>query len=185
MAKNSYFEYVSLIFNDKKLTQNLNSTRSSSLGKQKLIQIRTSEKGKYIKKKMSYFRIKFEENIYKNQRYLKYSKQFINTTTIAFMIIYFFTIYGIKFASGLSSLLTYFLDFIFKLMFSDFVSFKEKLKGHFEFELKLTVCINSILILIQLLLTIRKFHSDLIKLHKGRMLFTFLFTKKTWTNWPE
>lgn len=118
---------------------------------------------------------------------MKYSKQFVNTFTIAFMIVYFFTIYGIKLAGSLSLVVSHLLQFVYKFLFNDFIDFRQSKSqsDNFELEFKLTVLMSSISIIIQLLLTIRKFHNDLINLHKGENFFSLLLFKYKGENFAK
>lgn len=126
----------------------------------------------------SFFLNLFEEYIYKPVPHIKYSKQFINTYTIAFMLVYFLTLYGIKIADQLSSLAAYFLKLLFKFLFNESVGdFKSVEEQNFADEFKTSIILTFVCVIVQLLLGIRKFHSDVIKLHAGENFFTLLLFK--------
>ena len=127
------------------------------------------DQSEYIqrKKQKSYFIDLFERHVYKNKRHLKYSKQFLNTITVALMIIYFFNLYIIKLSDTLCDLLARLINFLLKYLFSGLIqSFNIDQKHDFKTEFRIACIVTTFIILIQLFQTIRKFHDDLVKMHK-------------------
>ena len=107
---------------------------------------------------------------YRNVPYMKFSKQFINTYVVAFMIVYFFTLFGIRLNSLLNQLLVKSVELASQYIYG--VS-KLGLNSHNDFviEIRLTCFITSAAIIIQLLLSIKSFQEDLLKLHKAENVF--------------
>ena len=141
-----------------------------------------AEKSKFFRdnEKMSYFLNKFETIVYKNIPHLKYSKQFINTYTVGFMIIYFFTLYGIKISAAISHLIAKIYYLFFKFLLIDHSTYINIDKFNFRTEFRLTCIFTSMVIIAQLLFSIRKFRKNLIELKKGKngqSLFYFLIGK--------
>jgi hypothetical protein len=135
------------------------------------------QKSKIIEK-TSFFLHLFETYVYRVRPHMKYSKQFINTYTIAFMVVYFFTLYGFKLSDYLSESFSYFFKFIFKLAFHESINSFGVIDGNnFNYEFKITILLSSLGIIIQLLLSIRKFHNDLVKLHMGENFLSLLLFK--------
>ena len=132
----------------------------------------------HLIEKTSFFLHLCETYVYRVVPHMKYSKQFLNTYTVSFMIVYFFTLYGLKLADYLSDRIAYFLKFLLKLVFNQSIQdFRINEQNSFKSEFKVTVVLTSLGIIVQLLLGIRKFHNDLIKLNKGASFFTLLLFK--------
>jgi hypothetical protein len=55
--------------------------------------------------RISYVWSKFQKLIYKNVPFFRYSKQFINTFTVAFMVVYFFTLFGLRMSNVVGNVL--------------------------------------------------------------------------------
>jgi hypothetical protein len=129
--------------------------------------------------KTSFFLHLFETYVYRVIPHMKYSKQFINTYTISLMIVYFFTLYGIKLSDYLSDSLAHSVKFVFKFMFHETVSsFRAIEENNFNYEFKLSVVLSSLGILVQLFLSVRKFHNDLTRLHRGEHFLALLLFKR-------
>jgi hypothetical protein len=99
--------------------------------------------------------------IYKPKKFYRFSKQFINTYTVAFMIIYFFTvfllrmssIFGNKLVSSINSLYQYLI-----LSFNSDVSLLKTFENHNLFtEFMITCILTSGIIVTQLILSIKNF----------------------------
>lgn len=107
--------------------------------------------------------------LYRNVPYMKFSKQFINTYIVAFMIVYFFTLFGIRLNSLLNDLLVKSVELASQYIYG--VS-KLGVNSHdFKLEIRMTCFTTSVAILVQLFLSIKSFQEDLLKLHKAENVF--------------
>ena len=113
--------------------------------------------------------------IYKNRPYLKFSKQFINTYTVSFMIVFFFSIFGFKITNILNELLVECLKLIRQYIYGVNQGLSP-IRHDFNFELKFTFVLTSMITMLQLLFGIKSFQRDLIKLHKAEYVFGRLIT---------
>ena len=120
---------------------------------------------------------KVETHIYKPVPNLKYSKQFFNTYTVAFMIIYLFSIYGWKVSNVFSQMLVKLIYLLFKFILSDYKPFFKVENLEFRYEFRIACSITSFIAIMQLLLSIRKFRKNLVVLHKGETFFRSLLVK--------
>ena len=129
-------------------------------------------------KSTSYLLKLFEDHIYKHVPHMKYSKQFINTYTVAFMVVYFFTLYGLKVSDMLSRVIVKFLYLLFKFVLSDFKPFFSIDTLDFHTEFSMTCIATSAIVTGQLLLSIGKFRTNLLHLHMGEHLFSAILLKE-------
>jgi hypothetical protein len=93
--KNNNYKYIYNMLKKNKLKDSSRNPATRYLSGKKLIH-------------KSYLYNLFETIIYSfyiNVPYMKFSKQFVNTYTVAFMIVYFFTLFGIKASDLLNNLL--------------------------------------------------------------------------------
>lgn len=120
---------------------------------------------------------KVETHIYKPVPNLKYSKQFFNTYTVAFMIIYLFSIYGWKVSNVFSQMLVKLIYLLFKFILSNYKPFFKVENLEFRYEFRIACSITSFIAIMQLLLSIRKFRKNLVVLHKGETFFRSLLVK--------
>ncbi len=103
--------------------------------------------------------------------YFKFSKQLINTYTVAFMIVYFFTLFGIRLASLFNDLLAKLVDLASQYIYGVAQLLPNSATHNFLPEIRTTCALTSLLILIQLCLGIKSFQQDLLKLHKAENVF--------------
>ena len=105
------------------------------------------------------------ENMIQN---IKLSRHFVSLYSVAFMIIYFLTLIGIRFVSNFSSYLTEYLNITVKRIFKQTQPF---IKSDLIFEFLFTFLATFALISIQLSLNIINFRNDLKLLITGKTLF--------------
>jgi hypothetical protein len=110
--------------------------------------------------------------IYRNIPYMKYSKQFVNTYTVAFMVVYFFTLFGFRLSNLFGNTIVVTIELIYRFIFRGMIPSFNFNDHNFNLEFRFTIILTSFVITGQLLLSIRSFHNDLAKLHKGEKLIT-------------
>jgi hypothetical protein len=130
-----------------------------------------------IKASTSFMLNLFETYIYKPIPNLKYSKQFINTYTVAFMILYLFTIYGWKVSNVFSQMIIKLFYLMFKFILSEYRPFFKIENLEFRYEFRIACVCTSSIAIIQLLLSIRTFRRNLVALNKGEKFFSSLLIK--------
>ena len=110
----------------------------------------------------------FEKRIYKVKSNLKFSRNFVNTYAVAFMIIYFFTLFFFRFTSIFNDFLSKLLELSQQYIYgiSEYLKYEEH---NFHFELKLACVFTSLLLSIQMLLSIRTFQQSVIQHHRGQL----------------
>jgi hypothetical protein len=118
-----------------------------------------------------------EKYIYKPVPYMKFSKQFLNTFTVAFMVIYFFTLFGLRLTNIFGDCLVGTIEIVYKFIFRGLIPTLDLNEHNFNAEFRTTCLITSILIFFQLLSSVKTFHEDLIRLNKGEKFFTSLVLK--------
>jgi hypothetical protein len=129
-----------------------------------------------IKKRNSFWINFIEDYIYKVKPHLIFSRLFVNTYTVAFMIIYFFTLLSWRFSTILNDLLVKCLELSYQYIYG--ISEYFKYKNHsFIFEFKLTCICTSILLTIQMFLSIKNFQRNLILEHRANNEFTKIINK--------
>ena len=137
-----------------------------------------------LPKPNSYGRNLFEKYFYKNRPHFRFSKQFINTQIIAFILIYYITCIIIrksKFIINMSSnLLILFVNFIFKTNSNEETSsflinskaqlnlLIQSLFDHISSDIVIACCLTSGLYLIQLYLGIRNYQRNVLNAYKGK-----------------
>lgn len=109
--------------------------------------------------------------------YFRYSKQFINTYTVAFMIVYFFTLFGFRLSNLFGNILVGTFELIFKLIFRGILPPLDLETHNFNTEFRMACILTSVITSLQLFASIRKFHDDLLKLHRGEKFFSSLFLR--------
>jgi hypothetical protein len=103
---------------------------------------------------------------------MKYSKQFVNTYTVAFMVVYFFTLFGFRLSNLFGNTIVVTIELIYRFIFRGMIPSFNFNDHNFNLEFRFTIILTSFVITGQLLLSIRSFHNDLAKLHKGEKLIT-------------
>lgn len=132
---------------------------------------------KQVAKQVSWMWWFFETYVYKSVPYMKYSKQFINTYTVAFMVVYFFTLFGFRLSNIFGNTIVVTIELIYRFIFRGMIPTFNFDDHNFNAEFRMTCLFTSGVIAIQLLLSIRNFHYDLCKLHKGEKLIHKLAEK--------
>lgn len=122
--------------------------------------------------KESYIYDLIQRRIYRNIPYMKFSKQFINTYTVAFMVIYFFTLFGMRLSNIFGNALVGGIELIYRFFLGGLIPTLDANSHNFNTEFRVTCLLTSFLILIQLFSSIKTFHEDLLKLNKGEKFFT-------------
>lgn len=134
-------------------------------------------------KAISYVRYLFERYIYKNDEDFRYSKQFINTQIIAFILLYYITCIIIrksKLIVNLSSnILIFFINFIFKADSSSesssfIINSKAQLNmliksifDHISNDIVAACCLTSGIYILQLFTGIRSYKRNVLNSYKG------------------
>lgn len=106
--------------------------------------------------------------VYMYVPYMRYSKQFINTYAVAFMIIYFFTLFGMRLSNLFGKILVLAISSIYRFAFKGILPSLDWDKYDFMEQFRMACLTTSSLIWIQLALSIRQFHLDLKQLHTGQ-----------------
>ena len=134
-------------------------------------------KRKEPKPKQVSFIMNIVESIYKNIPYMKYSKQFVNTFTVAFMVVYFFTLFGFRISNLFGNAIVKTIELLYRLVFRGMIPTFNFDDHNFNAEFRFTCLLTSFIISVQLFLTIRNFHKDLLKLHRGDKEIGSLITR--------
>lgn len=113
-----------------------------------------------------------KRRIYHNMPYMKFSKQFINTYTVAFMVIYFFTLFGLRLSNIFGNALVGAIEVLYKFFLGGLIPTMDMEKHNFNAEFRFACLFTSLVILVQLFLSIKSFHNDLLRLNKGEKFFT-------------
>ena len=137
---------------------------------------------KYPSKIVQRYEISFiwgiiESKVYKNIHYFRYSKQFVNTYTVAFMIIYFFCLFGLQLSNVLGRKFVQSIESLYLLYLKSFSPFLNVREHNLTTEINICIILASIFMLIQLLLSVRNYRKDVIRLHKGEKFFRSLVLK--------
>lgn len=120
-----------------------------------------------------------QTHIYRNIPYMKFSKQFINTYTVAFMVVYFFTLFGLRLSNIFGNALVGGIEILYKFLLGGLIPTIDMDSHNFNAEFRITCILTSIIIFSQLLSSIKTFHEDLLRLNKGEKFFTsFVFRYK-------
>lgn len=154
---NHNFLYIKNLLHDTSL---INFNRKDSIGKRLTRRI-----------KVSYTWFLFEKYIYKNIPHLRFSKQFVNTYTVAFMIVYFLTLFCLKLSNLVSNFLIVNTELIYKILFREFLTPFEHEKHNFNTEFNMCCFITCFIIYYQLFKSIKSFQSDILRLHRGEDFF--------------
>lgn len=103
---------------------------------------------------------------------MKFSKQFINTYTVAFMVVYFFTLFGLRLSNIFGNALVGTIELIYKFIFRGLIPSIDLEAHNFNAEFRTTCLLTSFIVFFQLLSSIKTFHEDLLRLNKGEKFFT-------------
>lgn len=139
--------------------------------------VKNNKVKKEITKRVSYMWYFFNHYIYANVPYMKYSKQFVNTYTVAFMVIYFFTLFGFRLSNIFGSTVVVTIELIYRFIFRGMIPTFNFDDHNFNAEFRMTCLVTSGVVACQMLLSIRTFHNDLIKLHRGDKIIQALTSK--------
>lgn len=128
--------------------------------------------------KESYIYNFFQRRVYRSIPYMKFSKQFINTYTVAFMVIYFFTLFGLRLSNIFGNALVGGIEILYKFFLGGLIpsmagGAADMAESHnFNVEFRTTCILTSLIVLAQLFSSIKTFHADLLRLNKGEKFFT-------------
>ena len=149
----------------------------------RLRRVRSNVHYKYIEHVVTWLddeRCCFFNRLYKYVPHMKYSKHYLNTYTVAFMIVYVFTLFSIRLSRNLGHKLDRIVNFLYELLFESKISaakssfssalYSQVLVYHLEFSLACTL--TSAIILVQLLTSIHSFRQDLLSLNRGVNVFS-------------
>ena len=131
-------------------------------------------------KPVSFVKYYFEKYLYENRRYFRYSKQFINTHIIAFVLLYYISSIIIrksnKIVSLSSNLLILIINFIFKMNSSSEFGMNsnaqiklliESLYQNINMYITIACLFTTGIYVIQLLLGIKNYHKHVLNAYKG------------------
>ena len=155
--RNTNYCYIKGLFKDFSLWDKIPSEKSS----QKT----------YFRENTFVWRL-FEKYVYQNVPYLRYSRQYINTYAVAFMVVYFFTIFGMRLSNIFGNALVGSIEFAYKIIFRGLLPTFDTDKHNFNTEFRTACVITSLISFHHLFSGIKKFQSDLMKLHKGEKFFS-------------
>lgn len=110
---------------------------------------------------------------------MKYSKQYVNTYTVAFMVVYFFTLFGFRLSNLFGNSIIVTFELIYRFIFRGMIPSFNFDDHNFNFEFRMTCLFTSLVVAWQLFRSIRNFHDDLKKLHKGEKFFSSYVKKYT------
>lgn len=134
------------------------------------------------RKPKSFMKYLFENYIYQNRKDFRYSKQFINTNIIAFILIYYITCIIIRksklIVSLSSNLLILLINFLFKMssasengfMFSSKFQLNNLIQALYDnisFYIIVACCFTTSIYVIQLFLGIRNYHKHVLNGYRG------------------
>ena len=88
------------------------------------------------------------------------------------MVVYFFTLFGFRLSNLFGNTIVVTIELIYRFIFRGMIPSFNFNDHNFNLEFRFTVILTSLVITGQLLLSIRSFHKDLLKLHKGEKLIT-------------
>lgn len=165
--ENHNFLYINNFFQNTITFENLNIKNSDIRYPSKIVQ----------RYEISFIWGIIESKIYKNYHYFRYSKQFVNTYTVAFMVVYFFCLFGLQLSNVLGQK---FVDSVEKLYILYLRSFSPLLNAsehNLTTEINICIIIASIFMSIQLLLSIKNYRKDVLRLHRGEKFFRSLVLK--------
>lgn len=174
IAKNDeYFDEIKIKldqFQNKKVKHEINYTKE-------LIK-------KKMKKPKSLLKYLIEKYFYENRADFRYSKQFINTQIIAFILLYYITCIIIRKSNQIVNLSSNFLvlliNFIFRMSIntneSSFSAFNSKAELNLVVEslfrnvnalIIISCCLTSFIYIVQLLLGIKNYHKTVLEAYQG------------------
>ena len=105
--------------------------------------------------------------IYEPVRHFRFSKQLINTYMVAFMLIYFFTVFIVRTSSVFGAWFVRSLQVIFQLLFGSILPSFSFQEHNLIFEFAAACVITSLISYIQLLASIKSFQKYVLHLHRG------------------
>ena len=128
----------------------------------------TNEK---LEKKRSSFK-----NIFKNKgQYFRYSKQYITTYTVAFMVIYFFTVFLFRMANVFGNTVIRAIELMYQFIFSGIQQSHIFHNVNLNNELKTASILTTILSTLQLIYSMKAFKKRVMNLNRGEMKAKTLF----------
>lgn len=93
------------------------------------------------------------------------------------MVIYFFTLFGFKLSNIFGNALVGTIELVYKFIFRGFIPSIDTDNHNFNAEFRWATLLTSLITIFHMYKSIKKFHEDLIKLHKGERLFSSLVMK--------
>lgn len=129
------------------------------------------------KGKQSYPVALFRRVVYQNVPDLKFSKMFVNTYVVAFMIIYFFTLFGLRLSNIFGDVIIGSMELIYKLVFESFLPGLNVSSHNFNMEFRVSCILTSLVLFYQMFESIKTFRNDLQRLHRGEKFFTSIVLK--------
>jgi hypothetical protein len=99
------------------------------------------------------------------------------------MVIYFFTLFGFRLSNLFGNTIVVTIELVYRFIFRGMIPTFNFDDHNFNAEFRLTCLFTSLVCSIQLLLSIKSFHADLIKMHKGEKLISSLVQKYSDNNY--
>ena len=162
----------------------------------------SKRKGLKTKLQNSFLYSLFLGYVYTPIPFMKFSKQFVNTFTVgkladllkiaiiscllnenfknsfffskAFMVIYFFTLFGFKLSNIFGNALVGTIELVYKFVFRGLIPSIDTDNHNFNTEFRLATFITSSISFYHMFKSIKRFREDLVKLHKGEKKFSSL-----------
>lgn len=127
------------------------------------------------------------ESVDNRYKYYKYSKHFLNTYTVAFMVIYFFTIFVLRMSNVFGMTLITVIEYIYRIIFVNIskrmnMQDMNVLNINVFNEFKIASLLASLICFIQLVRSIYSFRKRVINLNKGLNHVKYLSIDKKTTS---
>ena len=96
---------------------------------------------------------------------------------LAFMVVYFFTLFGFRLSNIFGNALVGSIELVYKFIFRGLIPKVDTDNHNFNTEFRVATLLTSLVTFFHLYKGAKKFHEDLIKLHKGEKFFSSLVMK--------
>ena len=107
------------------------------------------------------------KRIYDPVKHFRFSKQVVNTFMIAFMLLYFFTVFIVRTSTVFGAWLVRSIQLIFQIMFGSILPSFSFQDHNLNVEFAVACLITSLICFIQLLLSLKSFQKYILELHRG------------------
>ena len=107
------------------------------------------------------------KKIYSPVRHFRFSKQVVNTFMIAFILLYFFTVFILRTSTVFGAWLVRRIQLLFQIIFGNVLPSFSFRDHNLSIEITAACLITSLICFIQLYLSLRSFQKYVLQLHKG------------------